>query len=42
MKSGQCRPPSLPPVFTNPCCKLVSGRFSIFFGSTRRRRFPKL
>ncbi len=34
---------SLPPVFTNRCCKLVSDQFSIFFGSTsRRHRFPRL
>jgi hypothetical protein len=33
---------SLPPVFTNRCCKLISDQFSIFFGSTsRRHRFSK-
>jgi hypothetical protein len=26
--------PSLPPVFTNRCFKLVSDQFPIFFGST--------
>jgi hypothetical protein len=28
---------SLPPVFTNRCCKLVKDQPSIFFGSTSRR-----
>jgi len=26
------------PAFTNRCCKLVSDRFSMFFGSAKRRR----
>jgi hypothetical protein len=32
---------TLPPVFTNRCCKLVRRQLSIFFRSTRRHhRFP--
>ena len=42
---------SLPPVFTNRCCKLVSDQFSIYRDCPRKRhvvlctmleRFPKL